>query len=651
MSIESRSAKYCNALGQWQAAGILGTGSGGKSAVFSICRDNGGWQEYSAMKVITLLEERGSYGALPAFRQAEYTAAEQQVCQQATREVQLMEQLRGKTNIVDYLEHRFMRWQDANGFGIDLVIQMEQLTDLRSQLRQGRQFSPEEIRRIARDLCQALILCHGKHILHRDIKPENIFFNTDNDYKLGDFGIARIMNDTPSRRASTGVGTAAYAPPEQSSGSYDHRVDIYSLGLVLYELANGGRLPFAASSYITERDIQTRLSGAPFPPPCGTAEADPELTAIIMKACAFRPEDRFGSAGEMLQALNGRLPAPIPADSFQTLPLREDPYATSPVPETPPVIPMEEPILTGDLIIPEGQRRRFPIVLLLPLAALAAVLALFLLPHRHNWTAATCLEAEYCEDCGETRGQAPGHNWQAPTCTDPMLCARCGARSGSPLGHDWLEASCVEEKTCSRCGVTEGPVGEHSWLAAACDTPETCAACGITRGTPLGHDWLEATATEPQRCSRCGETQGRALGLPLTRCTMLETTNGGTRMEDILIGTWTDAFGSTYQEALRFWVAQLGSYADTEYIVYDLGGAYSELELTVAPLKGSADNTSTRILIYADDVLIYDSGWISTATGPLSGTLDISGVRRLKVQCTTDSPAHCYCVVDASLFP
>ena len=404
MSIESRSKKYGKALGHWQVEEALGSGSGGRSMVFSVRHQDAEPAMYSAMKVVTLIEERGTFESLPPFRQEEYTAASREICRQATREVQLMEQLRGKTNIVDYLDHRFMRWQDTSSFGMDLLIRMEKLTDLRSQLRQDRHFSPEEIRRVARDLCRALSICHGKNILHRDIKPENIFFNRDGDYKLGDFGIARIMNDSPSHRASTDVGTAAYAPPEQSSGHYDHRVDIYSLGMVLYELANGNRLPFADSVYITERDIQIRLSGAPLPPPCNTAEADPELTGIILKACAFRPEDRFGSAEELLRVLN-REPEPIRADP--PVPPEEDPYATRPAmslpfnppPANPPRSYEEELIFAPEMIIPEKKSGKLPVLLGLVLALLAlAAGALLILGHfgrignpRQEPTFTTCI--------------------------------------------------------------------------------------------------------------------------------------------------------------------------------------------------------------------------------------------------------------------
>ncbi len=682
MSIESRSMKYGQALGQWQVEDVLGSGSFGRSMVFAMRKPDTQPAMYCAMKVITLIEERGVRNSLPPFRQAEYAAAEQKVCRQATREVQLMEQLRGKTNIVDYLGHRFMRWQDRHGFGMDLLIRMELLQDLRSQLTQGTIFDGAQIRRIAEDLCQALKLCHNKNIIHRDIKPENIFFNEDGDYKLGDFGIARIMNDTPSHRASTDVGSTPYLAPEQSSGSYDHRVDIYALGLVLYELANRNRLPFATSSYVTEQNIQDRLSGKPFPPPCAL-ENDPGLSLVIMQACSFHPEDRFDSAEAMLRALRVQVKSPAPVsppprtDLYSTSAAEEFPpavspakdlYGTSPAEEFPPtVFPPKDPYVTqmsdldipsaedsvirGELLKPEKPPRKFsPALLLLPLALLILIAGYFLIPHRHSWIDATCMESAYCEDCGETQGQPLGHDYQAATCTDPMICSRCTIRFGNTLPHNWTAGSCTQDSICIDCGASQGPTNLHNWIAATCTAPEICSSCGDTQGTPLDHDWQDATYMAPQHCSRCPATQGRSLGMPLTRCQMLETTNNGSRKEDILTGTWTDRFSNTYYEALRFWVAEFSTFTDTEYIIYDLGGDFSELEVTVAPLKESGANTTIKVLIYADNVLIYDSGWVGRTTHPLSATLDVSGVQQLKVLCTTDSPAHCYSIVEATLF-
>lgn len=101
--------------------------------------------------------------------------------------------------------------------------------------------------------------------------------------------------------ASTGIGTPEYAAPEQTSGKYDKRVDIYSLGLVLYELSNQYHLPFAKSSYVRPDDVNMRMAGVPIPPP---TKASKELAAVILKACAHKADDRYQTAHELLTALS-----------------------------------------------------------------------------------------------------------------------------------------------------------------------------------------------------------------------------------------------------------------------------------------------------------------------------------------------------------
>ena len=119
----------------------------------------------------------------------------------------------------------------------DLLIRMELLNNLRDEIRKGRHYNEPEIIKIGKDICHALVACHQNKILHRDIKPENIFFNDRKDFKLGDFGISRIING--SRKANTRIATWEYAAPEQfaqtGNKDYDFSVDIYSLGLVLYD--------------------------------------------------------------------------------------------------------------------------------------------------------------------------------------------------------------------------------------------------------------------------------------------------------------------------------------------------------------------------------------------------------------------------------
>jgi len=316
MSIEARSIQYNSVLGGWHIERLLGTGSGGRTAVFSLFRDNSGWREYSVLKVINLIEEWGSVESLQEYRRKEYTAAVWEQKINVEREMGLMNHLRNEPGIVNYIDYRFFDWSDNTGFGVDLLIRMEPLTNLRSQLQMETIFSEAEIIKISKDLCRALIACHEKNMLHRNIKPENIFFNANKDFLLGDFGISAIVGG-PSSRVSTANGTPKYWAPEQSEGSYDNRTDIYSLGLVLYELANEGRLPFAATGYIREAEIQQRMSGTPLP---ALDTVSPKLSNVILTACAYDPDDRYQSAAEFYQELEKLSSSAVPTRSSEYIP-------------------------------------------------------------------------------------------------------------------------------------------------------------------------------------------------------------------------------------------------------------------------------------------------------------------------------------------
>ena len=300
MSIQSRSHQYGTVFENWQILELLGQGSGGKTAVFRLKRIDSN-RGQSALKVINLIEERGDFDSMPAYLKKEYEDAREDCKSSALQEVWLMDDFQGNTNIVDYLDHKFVDWIDESGFGCDMLIRMELLKDLRSEIRSGAIFTEADVIKIGCDICQALILCHENSILHRDIKPENIFVNRNGNYKLGDFGVSRIISNAPMSMASTSIGTLEYAAPEQTSGKYDKRVDIYSLGLVLYELSNQCHLPFATSFYVRPNEVNMRMAGVPLPPP---AKASEELAAIIMKACAYKADDRYQTANELLTALS-----------------------------------------------------------------------------------------------------------------------------------------------------------------------------------------------------------------------------------------------------------------------------------------------------------------------------------------------------------
>ena len=566
MSIESRSVQYGSIFGQWHIEKLLGTGSGGKSAVFSIYRDNGGWREYSALKVICLIEEYGSHEELTALRKDEFSTAVREQRSQADQEVRLMDQLRGKTNIVDYLDHRFHSWHDDTGFGVDLLIRMEKLTDLRSRMRRGEILSQQEILRVGQDICQALAICHGKNILHRDIKPENIFFNEDGDYKLGDFGISRIL-DNSQAMASTGIGTLPYLAPEQTSGSYDERVDIYSLGLVLYELANFNRLPFADSGYIRESQIRRRLSGEALPVPQGVS---PGLARVILTACAFRPEDRFRNAWEMLEALEAAAseagdypsrPQTRQLPLFSTAPAEAGPapgpYSTAPaVPSGPyDTVPVEERILKPRTGGGKGK-------LLLPLALLAVLIGLgaFLLLR-------------------------PEEDDPAPT--DPPV-----------------QTSRPTETAVETLPTETVPATQQTLPTAHIQAPEV-----VIVETPL-------VALKPSHVN--GNlyvflSDGRAEDVPYTPY--------------VTVRYVTDNFGNSY----TFSIHADGPTAAERSITYDLAGEYTRFRGYIVFLS-FADNARNNkpVQIYCDDELVF-SAIMSSYSEPAEFDIDVTGVQTLRI--------------------
>ena len=216
-------------------------------------------------------------------------------------EIDIMHSLQGYTNIVTYEDHLII--PKANGLGYDLFLRMELLTPLGKAIKSRMTLS--KIIRLGVDIGTAIDILNQFGLIHRDIKPQNILVNQTGNYKLGDYGTARSLNGIAT--ALSRKGTYNYMAPEIYTGqAADPTVDQYSLGLVLYWLLNGRRLPFlplegVVTDQVSEEALMRRIGGEPLPPP---AYADPELAAIVLKACAYRKEDRYRSAKEFIRALN-----------------------------------------------------------------------------------------------------------------------------------------------------------------------------------------------------------------------------------------------------------------------------------------------------------------------------------------------------------
>ena len=142
---------------------------------------------------------------------------------------------------------------------------------------------------------------HDKGIIHRDVKPQNIMLLRDGKIKITDFGIAKLPNNEPITMTDKAIGTVNYISPEQASGGkVDAYSDIYSVGVMLYEMVCG-RLPFVADSPVAVAMMQ--VSHEPTAPRELMPDIPIGLEQIILKAMSKTPDDRFSSAGAMIKAL------------------------------------------------------------------------------------------------------------------------------------------------------------------------------------------------------------------------------------------------------------------------------------------------------------------------------------------------------------
>jgi serine/threonine protein kinase len=169
---------------------------------------------------------------------------------------------------------------------------------LRQIVASGRRLLPERALEITAGILSALDYAHRHGIVHRDIKPANVMLTRTGDVKVMDFGIARAINDVSSTMtsASAVMGTAQYLSPEQARGEVvDARSDLYSTGVVLFELLTG-RAPFTGDSAVAI--AYQHVSEMPAIPSTIDPGVSPEVDAVVMRALAKRADDRYQSASD-----------------------------------------------------------------------------------------------------------------------------------------------------------------------------------------------------------------------------------------------------------------------------------------------------------------------------------------------------------------
>ena len=285
----------------WEVVRKIGEGSFG--GVYEIHRTlPDGRVEKAALKKLTVPKDNSEIRELysQSFSKENITAHYKDQMQGLVNEYTLTQELNGCRNVVAC--HEVQCVQHADGIGWDIYIRMELLKPLKQVL--SIDYHEATFLKLGLSLCSALLACQEHHIIHRDIKPENILVSDRGEFKLGDFGIAKVSEKTAT---GTLIGTTGYMAPEVANRwHYGAQADIYSLGMVLYWMMNRRTLPFLPfppaipTAAQRQEAANRRFAGEDFPPPVNGSRT---LKAIVMKACAFSTDKRYQTVQELRRDL------------------------------------------------------------------------------------------------------------------------------------------------------------------------------------------------------------------------------------------------------------------------------------------------------------------------------------------------------------
>ena len=285
----------------WQVESKIG--EGGFGTVYKAKKELFGEVTWSAIKTVSIPNDPAEVKDMSASGLDENSIRGyyQESVKQLVNEIRLMEKMKSASHIVAIEDYEVV--EDRESLGWTIFIRMELLKNLNDYIKEHG-MDTKAVIQMGEDILTGLEFCHESNLIHRDIKPANIFVSEFGEYKIGDFGISREIERTSTTLSQK--GTKTYMAPEiVRMEKYDKRVDIYALGLTMYEICNKGRMPFLPpypQPYFPmdrEKAILRRLNGDTFPelPEIGA------LNQVIWKACAFAPEDRYQSALEMKEAL------------------------------------------------------------------------------------------------------------------------------------------------------------------------------------------------------------------------------------------------------------------------------------------------------------------------------------------------------------
>ncbi|MDR2736352.1 MAG: protein kinase [Gracilibacteraceae bacterium] len=290
--------------GKWYIDSLLGRGAFG--SVYKVHQEEFNKTRFSAVKILSIprddeelrqmIGEGLDKDALKAYLHVCVTSI--------LSEIDLMSQFSGNSHFVSLMDHEII--ERTGSIGWDILMRMELLTSLADRTA-AQPLSPAETIKMGIHICRALELCAQNRIIHRDIKPANIFVSPYGEYKLGDFGIARTLDQTLANLSQK--GTNAYMAPEVFKHEpYGPCADICSLGIVMYRCLNHNRIPFLPDypKPIMPQDRETallrRMNGETVPDLVSEGISS-GLNTLVLQACACDPRDRFESPTHMRQAL------------------------------------------------------------------------------------------------------------------------------------------------------------------------------------------------------------------------------------------------------------------------------------------------------------------------------------------------------------
>lgn len=310
-------------FGDWEIVREIGEGSYGK--VFELKKSQFGITSKSAMKLIRIPKTTAEIREVLSEGMDEQTVTSyfRDIVERFIREIAIMSEVKGHPHIVACEDYAVQEHEGSVGW--DILVRMELLTSFSNYLLEN-QMTEEKARQLGIEICEALDFCQQKGLIHRDIKPGNIFVDSWGRFKLGDFGVARTLEGSSSGMSKQ--GTEHYMAPEVFyMRPYGANVDVYSLGIVLYRLMNENRLPFwpdapAPVTFTDKMDALTkRVRGEKLPRPLKGSDA---FVEVILKACEADPKERYRTAGEMMDALQGTVNSILDSEPDPFPPPEED---------------------------------------------------------------------------------------------------------------------------------------------------------------------------------------------------------------------------------------------------------------------------------------------------------------------------------------